>query len=399
MKLRSSKSARGYSDPIPVDLLIDIFSRVSGKSVARFRCVSKFWASILRRPDFTDLFLTKSTTRPRLLFASLEANAKIFFYSSPQPQNPDENSCQKNSGLVATRYYKSFPEYVPSSYRTQQVCGLVFLQKWNRKVRVICNPATGQFLTLPKVLLKEKNLPKEKAKISNPTKITIMYLGYDPIGKQFKVLCMTMTSSCDERLNTHQVLTLETGKRLWKRIEQRFRFIGNKRMCNEVCINGVLYFGARLGRSSVIVSFDIRSEKFGFINTNEDLGYWGSSYVKWSLTLFNYKGKLGIHDRKPRFLSEDHFVLWVLEDVGNHKWSKHVYVLPPLDNRYWISFVGMTSTGDIVWSYYKKNYVYFYNLERKTVTRVSIQGFEDSAHDHHVLVDTFVDYVENMKFM
>ncbi|CAA7042841.1 unnamed protein product [Microthlaspi erraticum] len=60
-----------YSDPIgpiPVDLLIDIFSRVPRESIARFRCVSKSWGYILRRPDFTELFLTKSSTRPRLFF-------------------------------------------------------------------------------------------------------------------------------------------------------------------------------------------------------------------------------------------------------------------------------------------------------------------------------------------
>ncbi|XP_024014424.1 putative F-box protein At1g53360 [Eutrema salsugineum] len=386
-------SVRKYSDPIPVDLLIDIFSRVSGKSIARFRCVSKFCAWILRLPDFTELFLTKSSTRPRLFF-TVKANGKSFFYSSTQPQNPD-----KNSSLVATRY-ASFPEYFSSNmYYTHTVCGLVLRNGWTiRQPRVICNPATGGFLTLPKVLIKTNNLVEVEAK-SSPTKISRILLGYDPISRQFKVLCMT--SSSDERPNTHQVLTLETGKRSWRRIEHKFHFIKNFRMRGEVCLNGVLYFGAQFGQSSVIVSFDVRSEKFGFINTNKDLEVEDSSFGD-SLTLFNYKGKLGIYDWD---IDRDReLVLWVLEDAGNHKWSKHVYVLPDVINEM-MMFVGMTSTGEIVWSSYDDDddlsilfYVFFYNLERKTLTRVSIQGIEEFKH-HDITIDTFLHYVENMKFM
>ncbi|KAH0915176.1 hypothetical protein HID58_029622 [Brassica napus] len=77
-----------------------------------------------------------------------------------------------------------------------------------------------------------------KAK-SNQTGI---YFGYDPVEKQFKVLCMY--SSRVERPNTYQVLTLESGKRLWRTTERKFYFVEDHRMRGEICINGVLYFGA-----------------------------------------------------------------------------------------------------------------------------------------------------------
>ncbi|CDY34486.1 BnaC04g13130D [Brassica napus] len=53
---------------IPIDLIIEIFSRLPLKSIARCRCVSKRWASLLRRPHFTELFFTKSLARPQLFF-------------------------------------------------------------------------------------------------------------------------------------------------------------------------------------------------------------------------------------------------------------------------------------------------------------------------------------------
>ncbi|CAA7046987.1 unnamed protein product [Microthlaspi erraticum] len=204
-----------YSDPLPVDILIDIFSRVPGESIARFRRVSKYWEYILRRPDFTELFLTKSSTRPRLFFSS-EEDGELLFYSSAQPTIQDDKST-----LVATRYnHTSFPNYFPSNHVTP-VCGLALLHEIPKRkgVVVICNPITREFLTLPNLRLK------------NPNKVAGFYLGYDPISKQFKVLCMT-SSPC-ERPNTHRVLTLESGKRLWRRIECKFHFPQTRRLIGD----------------------------------------------------------------------------------------------------------------------------------------------------------------------
>ncbi|ESQ33547.1 hypothetical protein EUTSA_v10009733mg [Eutrema salsugineum] len=53
-------------DSLPIDLIHDIFSRLPTKSIVMSRCVSKQWESILCRPVFTELFLTRP---PRLFFA------------------------------------------------------------------------------------------------------------------------------------------------------------------------------------------------------------------------------------------------------------------------------------------------------------------------------------------
>ncbi|KAG2249003.1 hypothetical protein Bca4012_087666 [Brassica carinata] len=87
-----------------------------------------------------------------------------------------------------------------------------------------------------------------------------MYLGYGPIGKEFKVLCMT--SSRYERLNTHQVLTLESGKKRVRRIiEYKFHFMKDDRIRHETCINGVLYFGGKVRGLATIVCFDVRARE------------------------------------------------------------------------------------------------------------------------------------------
>lgn len=89
--------------PIPDDVIIEIFSRLSVKVIARCRCVSKLWGSILRSKDFTDFFLIKSSARPQLLFLCRRLD-RILFLSSHPPQNPDENSSP-----IDTSYDTSFP--------------------------------------------------------------------------------------------------------------------------------------------------------------------------------------------------------------------------------------------------------------------------------------------------
>ncbi|CAF1711191.1 unnamed protein product [Brassica oleracea var. botrytis] len=150
----------------------------------------------------------------------------------------------------------------------------------------------------------------------------IYLLGYDPIGKQFKVLCLSMNNSPYSSPN-RLILTLECGKRLWRRLEPEFNFMENSGgvVGDDICINGVLYFEGRLEGYFVIVCFDVRSEKFSFINKDMLAMPFGFSGF-----LFNYKGKLGLHRPVGRKL-----VLLYLEDAGNHKWSKHSYVLSPLE--------------------------------------------------------------------
>ncbi|EOA32561.1 hypothetical protein CARUB_v10015851mg [Capsella rubella] len=54
------------------DLILEILSRLPSKSVARFRCMSKLWTSMLSSQYLKELFLTSSSAKPRILFAIVE---------------------------------------------------------------------------------------------------------------------------------------------------------------------------------------------------------------------------------------------------------------------------------------------------------------------------------------
>ncbi|CAA0320771.1 unnamed protein product [Arabidopsis thaliana] len=326
-------------DSIPTDLILDILSRLPTKSIARFHCVSKLWSSMLASQDFTRLFVNRSSSNPRLLLGIVRGG-EWSFYSSPQPKNPYE----KSSLEVAADFHMKLSEIKQHQHHgTSYAFGLIYLRTvW---------------------------MSKE---------------GFDPIGKQFKVLVLNI-------LDNHYILTLGTENDKWRSIQSSLRY----RPCGQspICINGVLYYIAYDTQDSsndVIGCFDVRFEKFKFFHVNHDM-------VKCFFELINYKDKLGGF---PLELS-----MWVLEDLEKEEWSKYAYTLKPDNNvvkvNYNLSFVGVTTRGEIVLAKMyacKPFYVFYYNPENNTLLSVEIQGVgEDSEwFSNYQRVYVFVDHVKDL---
>ncbi|AEE79676.1 F-box and associated interaction domains-containing protein [Arabidopsis thaliana] len=369
-------------EPIPNDLILEIFSRLPAKSVIGFRTLSKHWASMLRSPVFTELFLTRSSNRPRLLFAA-ERNGEWLFFSSPQPQNRYEKSSHLD-------YHTKFSGDV-SRFICSYVSGLLcFPDLWLSKDAspVICNPTTGMYESLPD-LMRYKNARG--------------FLGFDPIGKQFKVLSEAYPFS-DQREH-HEILTLGTEELSW-----RSNIIScpayDRSLSEGICINGVLYYLAQtLGvPSCVIICFDVRSEEFKYF----DAGCFNDQLDDTSgLILVNYEGKLSGINWKYGQAGERRTVelrMWVLEDAEKHEWVKYVYTLPEnevLDSCDF-SVAGVTTRGDIVLCMKytcKPFYVFYFNPERNTLQSVEIQDFGANleAVENCGRVYAFVNHVEDLR--
>ncbi|KAL0671020.1 hypothetical protein Bca4012_033724 [Brassica carinata] len=370
---KTLEDGRDNSLPFPIDVIMEIFSRLPVKSIAICRCVSKTWSSVLRRKDFTELFLSRSRTLPKLLLA-YKKGGELFFFSAPQPQNPDASS----SPVVATYHMKlSFDAYFRRnsgfqiSGLDQGLVGLTdqwFLRGSKYSAPVICNPSTGQLF------------------------------GYDPIDKQVKVL--SLSGEPNMVSEEYQIMTLGMGK-LFQRMINCGRFL----LCNPhfkgICINGVLYYpSVDFPRGSyLLVCFDVRSEKLTFINDD--------NFIIMVGTMINYNGKLGfLLSVKSDYVDESSTSvnLWVLEDIEKQEWSEHIYVLPHLwkdiVGRASLSFVGMTRANEIVMQplAYPPTplYLIYFNIERNTVVRVAIQGMDGSGCAH---VKIFLDHVENVKLL
>lgn len=69
-------------DHIPLDLTVEILTRLPAKSLKRFQCVSKEWLSTIRNQAFIDSFSSISQTRPRFLVAVGNDENLVFLLSS-----------------------------------------------------------------------------------------------------------------------------------------------------------------------------------------------------------------------------------------------------------------------------------------------------------------------------
>ncbi|CAA7059240.1 unnamed protein product [Microthlaspi erraticum] len=367
---------------IPNDLIIEIFLRLPSKSVARFRCVSKQWGSILCRPYFTELFLTRSLARPRLLFVVKFDKGDFHLFSSPQPHNPYG---KQSSLLVTADFRMNLSRYLLMDFR-QYASGLIYFLDdgwWSSNdetdaFHAICNPSTGQYAVLPNLRRRDKYL--------------YSFLGFDPIDKQFKVL-----SIFPYRFSDSRILTLGPGKLRWRKIH---RPLTHRPLGQGICIDGVLYYISRLSddfTSYFIVCFDVRSENFKFLD-DEDFPYSGPK-------LINYKGKLGLFFRNYDIADAIELCLWVLDDVEKNEWCKYAFYISGDDKIAGfldVYVIGVTATtGEIVLA--EKNtcrckpfYVFYFSPERKTLQRVEIQGFGQSCDKNHHSVQVFLDHAEDL---
>ncbi|KAL1216966.1 F-box protein [Cardamine amara subsp. amara] len=235
----------------------------------------------------------------------------------------------------------------------------------------MCNPSTRQSLALPKV--------KTRKMIGVMMKRGV--LGYDPINKQYKVLSMTwvINGRREEASVEHQVLTLGTENPLWRKIKCCIPHCPEYGEISEICINGVSFI-------KVLESFTRT-----WVNP----------------LLINYNGKVGllIGCGGTQFVNgrSTSIKMGVLQDVEKQEWSEHIYVLPALWQNIvgdaYLCCVGVIRKNEIVLSSYYQNmpfYVFYYNTETTTITRVGFQGMEALKGNR---VYTYLDHVENMTLL
>ncbi|ANM65297.1 F-box and associated interaction domains-containing protein [Arabidopsis thaliana] len=394
----NQKKEEEKSERIPFDLVIEILLRLPVKSIARFRYVSKLWQSTLRGQHFTESYLTISSSRPKILFTCLK-DCETFFFSSPHPQDLSP---------IAANLHMSFPISCPSNICRPVrgwLCGLH--QRTTKGTTVteplICNPSTGESVVLRKVKTRRKGV--------------ISFLGFDPIDKNFKVLCMTR--SCIGRADSeeHQVHTLETGKKPSRKMIEcdilhypvPVEHTNGFSQYDGVCINGVLYYlaivhGVSDDRYPDVVCFEFGSDKFKYIKKvaghDMEILYLGR---RLNSILVNYKGKLAkLQPNMPNNVCTG-IQLWVLEDAEKHEWSSHIYVLPPPWRNVYeetkLCFVGTTRKGEIVLSPNTISdffYLLYYNPDRNTITIVKIKGME-TFQSHKAY--TFLDHLEDVNLV
>ncbi|CAH8372579.1 unnamed protein product [Eruca vesicaria subsp. sativa] len=358
------RSRRRRRREIPMDLLIEIMARLPAKSVMRFKCISKFWSSLLCSRYFCNRFIMFPTQRQPRLYMSLldQANySKSVLLSSPASPSSivfDQDLTIPNMG----------------GYYLRAVRGFISFTVFKKEARIY-NPSTRQLIILPAV---------ESKILAEVDKYNISYfICYDPLKDQYKVLCTITVLSEDMQTimsSERWVLVLEAGGS-WKRVAKDFHPHFPDPL--ELTIKGVLYYLAWTdSHTCVLVSFDINSEEFSMLQVPRKPGDVLPMLDKW-VAKIHYGGKVAVFDYT--YLKESGTVdLWVVEDWRKQEWSMKTLTLQPsqmhlvIDNR--LKPKGTMLNGKIILVPLKlvsPFYFLCYDLQTNDLKKVDIKGIPD----------------------
>lgn len=159
---------------IPLDLLIEILTRLPAKSVMRFKCMSKFISSLLCSRYFCNLFLKVPSQgpqpQPRLYMFLLDRN----FYSKSLLLSSAPSTCSSSSVVFDKDLtIREMGGFYLRSVRGF-ICFTIFLQAH------IYNPSTKQHVILPAI---ESNIVP-----GGDGSNVAYFICYDPVNDQYKLL-------------------------------------------------------------------------------------------------------------------------------------------------------------------------------------------------------------------
>ncbi|XP_020871675.1 LOW QUALITY PROTEIN: putative F-box protein At5g62660 [Arabidopsis lyrata subsp. lyrata] len=320
---------------IPLDLLIEILTRLPAKSLLRFKCISKLWSSLICSRFFSNRYLTvASPLRPPRLYMSLVDH--LVCNSMEVCHNHPRESVLLSSSSSSAESLEQDLTLAGMGGRNMVVLRGLILYNVCRKA-CIYNPTTTQSVTLPAV---KSNIFAHEYY----NKSVLYFFGHDPVLDQYKVVCTVAVSSKKVKRITseHWVFVLEPGGS-WKRIEFDQPHIPTRL---GLCIKGVIYYlASTCKRRDIVVSFDVRSEEFSMIQGPPVVPAYGES-----VGFIEYGGKPAVVDHT--ILEQTGLVdLWVLEDAG--KWSRKSLVLQPcqmhlVDNNIPLMVQGTTQNGEVI---------------------------------------------------
>ncbi|KAL1215224.1 putative F-box protein [Cardamine amara subsp. amara] len=309
------------TDVVSLDLLIEILNRLPAKSVVRFLLVSKSWAEIIRSNGFC-------LTQPLRFLIALTTDTddqkgriNFSFFSS--------SSLSSSSTTVSTSYLSRIT--IPSrlySCHSYYVNGLINIGQ------IICNPCTGKYITLPKIV---------KTPTCNRPSLAMRFFGYDPVNNQYKVLCMlpNLEGQATTPWSDFRVFTLGDKPKSWRLIDC---CIPHCPRANGLCIDGFVYYLAHMGTRMSLMRFDLKSEKFDiFARVSEDLrDLWINN--NGSRNLINYHGKVAIAVQP--FHQIPLIDLYVFE-AGEQDFKETTFHNLPKPH---LRMKGITHTGEIIFA-------------------------------------------------
>ncbi|TMW87336.1 hypothetical protein EJD97_020088 [Solanum chilense] len=272
---------------IPQDIVVEILSWLPAKSLMRFKCVTKFFNSIIFDSDFTNIHKHRSLIRPD--------GTKFFLHGS-------DFYCtsQNSASILQIESFDELPFHIHIDTLLNCVNDLFLLwQPLSAQPATILNPSTREVRYLPNLI--------------EGFSWCHYSLGFEPEENKYKVLSTTIydQNCCIKNM----VFTLGIDES-WRETEHIPPLI----LCKPgVCINGVIYRFV-FHRGLAIVAFDVKTENSKLIAL-KDVSH------GWSYELIEVKGKLAVVEYEIRSYEKIH--LFVFEQTRKgEEWKSYAIQFP-----------------------------------------------------------------------
>ncbi|KAF2569204.1 hypothetical protein F2Q68_00027551 [Brassica cretica] len=325
---------------IPLDLMVEILEKLPTKSLARFRCVSYQWESMINKFIVIDSIMTRRLNQP--------------------PRDPHF--------LFKRHWFQPRLDHIPHTI-------LSYTYLYHQ-------------VTDEQQLYHEEIIEKEEGYL----------MGFQYVRDLIGFCCSRNDQFRIHNLTTRQSLFLPVT-----RLPGSLFYLFGDIQCSigvhflfeqAICINGEIYYIARNANCThVLVSFDVRHEKFSYVQTPGNLLAY---HHHEDLTLVNYHGKLGCICRNKVDVD-----MWVMQDAKKQEWSKITFLdmlqsLPKLNTR----FAGVANPGGEIVIVHQPHLiselalnVYYYDTKQNGLRRAEIQTTSPSDL---VSIRAVMDHVENI---
>lgn len=273
---------------IPLDVMVNILSRLNVKSLLQFRCVCKAWYNIIRNPQFAKTHLEHFLTRERLMLIELSR------YLADYDVLNDEVEEFDYPAISTCRYFKILGS-----------CnGLLHINAPNSPM-VLWNPSTRESRELPSSPIE---FPTRSRKCSPP----LYGLGHDSLADDYKLARVVIFAT--ESFETEvKVYSLRANS--WKRIGDFPHNVYNK--CPGIFVSGALHWLVTSEDDSpctlCVLYLDLAEEKYGLLQLPEyepDQMYCEIGVLGGCLCMY-------------RYISEIDFEVWFMKEHGMmESWTK-----------------------------------------------------------------------------
>ncbi|KAL0674873.1 hypothetical protein Bca4012_002854 [Brassica carinata] len=289
---------------LPLDLAIDILRRLPAKSLARSRCVSKQWETVIGDYIVKNSIVPRSLAQPPpdarhfIMDILVKNRVHAFSYAYPHQITNENNQFYQEKIFGRSKDTAQF----------QYLRGLIGFGSPKHGKFTIHNPTTGQCVSLPDVGI--------------PWRFYLF--GYDPLRNQYKVACLSMSTIEPEK--SCKVFTFGDPAKQWRKCSSGHYSPFEYLACpNEaVCINGKISYTAMKIDGSVLR----RAPENIFLHRGD-------------VSLVNYQGKLGCIGRNN--LNNEDMDVWVMESAEKQEWSKITHGCASRNTEFYDQFCCLTS--------------------------------------------------------